>query len=196
MAYTDAATVKATLGIEDAHDDALLTALIARAQGIIDSYCNRTFEAASDSTRYFDAERCISHDRRTLFLDADLCQITAVINGDGVTISSDQYVTIPRNETPWYEIRLKWGADSYWTWDDDPEDAISVTGRWAYSVTAPVAIQHACIRLATWLYRQTDTGGGSEPGQSRLTAEGIVVVPSALPEDVTSILNPFRRLAT
>ena len=35
-------------------------------------------------------------------------------------------------------------------------DAISITGRWAWSLTAPPDIAQACARLAAFLYKQRD----------------------------------------
>lgn len=194
MAYADSASLKAYLGIASATttDDTLLGHFLTRAQRIIDTYCHRTFEAAADTTRYFDAELCVDKKRRILYLDADLCQITTVTNGDGQTVASTQYVTEPRNTTPWHILRMKRDADVYWTFDDTPEDAIAVTGRWAYSVTAPSDIQHATLRLAAYLYRQKDNAGDLD--RPVMLSGSATLLPPELPKDLRMILAPYRKI--
>jgi hypothetical protein len=193
MPYTDLTTLKQYLSITSADDDALLTALIARAQTLIDTAAARTFEAAADSTRRFDAIRDVTGDGQMLFLDDDLCQVTTVINGDGTTIPAADYVTEPRRRPPYYALRLKPSAGLAWTYSGDAENAITVTGRWAYSPTAPADIAHACVRLAAHLYRQKDTQSAplSSPHQS---ADGVLMLPAQLPADVAQMLIPYRRL--
>ena len=57
-----------------------------------------------------------------------------------------------------------------------------------YSV--PADVRSACLRLASWLYRQPDAGfvqvGGGLSGR--------LVVPPAMPEDVQAILAPYVRV--
>lgn len=186
--YCTLSELKAYLGIGSEDDDTLLTDLIERAQAMIESYCGRVFETASDSTRVFDAARDV--EGRALVLDADLCQITSITNGDGLVVAANEYVTEPRNDAPYRAIVLKSGADTAWTYDDTPENAISITGRWAYSVSAPADITHACIRLAAYLYRQKDNPADG----ARVTAEGVVLVASRLPPDVVDVLGRYRRI--
>jgi hypothetical protein len=195
MAYTTAANVRTYLGETSTADDQLLTTLIARAQAYIDRHCNRTFEAAQDSTRYFDALADVGGEHnRSLLLDADLCQITSITNGDGAAVASTEYTTVPRNSTPWYELQLKRGSDVAWTYDDDPEDALVIVGRWAYSVTAPADVAHACERLTVFLYRQKDSNADVDRPQQ--TAEGTWLMPMAMPKDIALLLAPYRRIAT
>lgn len=54
----------------------------------------------------------------------------------------------------------------------------------------PADIRGACLRLASWLYRQPDTGFVQPAGGLR----GTLVVPPALPDDVRQILAPYVRL--
>ena len=194
MTYCDAAALKRYLNITVSTDDTLLGECISRAQALIDVTCNRTFEAATDSTRTFDALVDVGEDHRLLWLDADLCAITSVTNGDGTTVAADAYTPMPRHATPWYALQLKRGGAVSWTYEAAPEDALTVVGRWAYSVSAPTAIVQACVRLAAWLYRQKDSN--ADPGAPRVTPEGTWIMPSALPKDVEALLKPFRRIAT
>jgi hypothetical protein len=192
MAYATLAELRQYAGISGTDHDALLTSLIARAQAKIDEHCGFSFEASSDTARTFDAARYPDGDTYglALYFDTWCASITSIVNGDGTTITSSYYVTQPRNSGPYYAIKLKdssgyvWEADS----NDDTEDAITVTGRWAYTTTAPAQITHACLRLALWYYRQRDN---STDLDRPLLAEGVTLLPSAIPGDVLEILDHY-----
>ena len=193
MAYITTPDLKAYLNIPTGTTthDTLLAAFIVRAQAIIDGHCGRTFEAATNTAKYFDALSDV--DGRTLWVGAhDLASIASIYNGDDpyTVIASDEYVTEPRNGTPIYAIRLLGSSGVSWTYEEDPENAISVTGKWAYSVTAPADIQQATIRMASYLYRQRDNSGDLDRA---LLAEGRVILPTDLPGDVARILRPYVR---
>lgn len=182
------------MGLDVNDDDPLLESLLTRAQFAIDNHTHRTFEAAADTTKLFDAEQDTSD--HYMVLDwtpyvLDLCQITTVINGDGTSISASSYVTNPRNQTPWYGLRFKLNSGLYWTFDQDPENAISITGRWAYSVTAPADIVHATVRMATYMYRQKDANTFDV---TAIPGAGVIEVPQGIPRDVGKLLEPYRRL--
>ena len=184
--YVDLITLKTYLGISVNTDDTLLTTCLTNAQKIIDVRCQRCFEASADSIKKFDAIRDV--DGATLRLGDDLCQITSVVNGDGSVISSANYVTEPAHSMPFWAIRIK-RSGSPWTYSNDPEDAIQVTGRWAYSIMAPYDIMQAMTRLAAFLYRQKDTAiDGDRP---ILTGDGNVLMPSRLPNDVAELLRIY-----
>lgn len=194
MAYCTTADVKAYAGITATADDALIASLVIRAQDMIDKETHRTFEASADTTRRFDADSDVDD----YLLDwtrygLDLCQITTVTNGDGTVIAPAQYVTEPRHGAPYYAIRLKASTGLSWESDAnaDAENAIAITGRWAYSVTAPDEIKHACIRLATFLYRQKDSGVFDVV---MVPGAGEMIVPQGIPKDVAVVLHHYRRL--
>ncbi|GIV82782.1 MAG: hypothetical protein KatS3mg051_2136 [Anaerolineae bacterium] len=190
MAYATLAELKAYLGITGTTDDMLLTDLLVRSQAIIDAATQRTFEATADSTRYLDAVEDV--DGRVLWLDrvGDLAQITSITNGDGSSVASSEYVTEPRNQAPYYAIQLKASSSVAWTYSDSPENAIAITGRWAYSVTPPDDIVHACIRLAAYLYRQKDNATDLD---RPVIAGNVTLLPAQLPADIQSLLAPYRR---
>jgi len=194
MAYASLADVKAylKLTVTDTADDALITSLVARAQAAIDSYKQRTFEALSDTERTFDAVRDV--DGAYLSLDADLCAVTSITNGDGTTVTTGQYVTDPRNGTPYFRIKLLSSSGVAWTYTTDPEDAISVVGKWAYSATAPADIVQACVRWAAHMYRQKDS---STFETTVYPNAGIIERPMGMPADVKMLLgNGGRRITT
>ena len=190
MAYTTTANVKTYANIGVSTYDTLLGVLIPQAQQAIDTHCNRTFEASADTTRYFDAEADISEDYRTLYLDADLCAITSVTNGDSTTVTSSQYVTEPRNRTPYYALRLKDSATISWTYTTTPENAITIVGKWAYSTSAPADIVLACNRLVLYWFRMREGDGD----RTMTNAAGMLILPAQLPRDVIDMLKPYRRL--
>lgn len=190
MAYCTVGELRAYLGAQSTADDALLSALIDRAQAMIDRYTGRRFEASTDTVRYFDSLRDVRG--RVLCFDKDICAITTITNGDGATIASTQYVTAPRNDTPYYAIQLLYSADVSWEGqaDGDNENAIAVTGKWAYSATAPADVKQACIRWAAYLYRQKDA---QVFDTTAMPAEGVIIAPAGVPVDVKAILEPYRK---
>lgn len=192
MAYATLEQVRAYIEVDDPlndiHDE-LIEGFIDRAKAIIDRYTGYTFEAESDTSRTFDA--CANVDGRELIFGGDMCaSITSITNGDGTTITSSQYVTEPRNVTPHYAVTLLRSSGVVWTYSTDPENAITVTGRWAYMVTPSDDIVQACIRLASWLYRQRDTNADAD--RPLLTGDGNVIFPSAIPNDVKAYINHYR----
>ena len=191
MTYCSLAQLKAYVGATDSDDDALLTDCITRAEAVIDRATKRTFEASADSTRTFDAQQDVAG--RTLYLDADLCAITSITNGDGAAITALQVVSEPRNHAPYYALTLKASTGLAWTYETDPEDAISVTGRWAYSTTPPADIEQACVRLAAWLYRQKDSS--SDLDRPMVSMDGATLLPAQIPADVQRMLQPYVRVA-
>lgn len=188
MAYTTTAAVKTYLGITGAGDDSLIATLIAAAQEVIDIYCRRTFEAAADSTRYFDYAPDVIDDA-DLWLDDDLCAITTVTNGDSVVVAADERTTVPKNDAPYYLIRLLSDSGVTWTYDTEWMDAITILGRWAYSVTAPVDVAQACVRLTSFYFRAKDA-----PLTDVTAIEaGTVIKTPGMPLDVKAILGPYRK---
>jgi len=186
MAYVTVAEFKQYTGVSEAVDDALISGLIASAQAAIDNYCHRTFEADEDTTKYFDAVG--PHiDGLTLYFDDDLCAITTVTNGDDNVVSSSEYTTIPRNGTRFYAIRLLSQSGKTWTFSGEWMDAISITGRWAYSVKAPDDIYQACLRLASFYYREKD----SPLTDVTAIEAGTVIRTPPMPGSVKALLQPY-----
>ena len=195
MPYTTAAAVKSYLGITSSSDDALLTTLIASAQAAIDTYTHRTFEAATDTTRYFDAEDDTSESYTMLDwtpYGLDLAQITAIVNGDGVTIPASAYVLEPRHYPPYYGVKLKVSSGLYFEYDNnnDHENAVAVTGRWAYSITAPADILHVCVEIASLFYKQRDTNSDI---LRPIIAGNATILPIGLSVQSREILNTYVR---
>jgi hypothetical protein len=215
MAYTTLARVKQLLKIPTATttDDDLITELIADAKAIIDEATDRTFEAPTDTTLKFDAvmyEQYLNlfrsyynnyydyYDWRMLWFNRyDCCQITQIINGDGTVVNQNYYVTLPINAVainqPMYGVRLKLDAPIVWTWDNTPDACIQVTGRWAYSITAPRQIQYAATYLTSLLYKQKDNMIASNVG-SPFTRKDGQVFSQSYPAFLTKLLENYVRV--
>ena len=191
MSYASLTELKTYLGISSSGDDTLLTDILTRSQAIIEAGTGRLFEAASNTDRFFDAVADV--EGVMLFLDHDLAAVNTITNGDvgATTISNGQYVTEPRNDAPFYAIRLLDSADVSWEYDADPENAITISGKWAYSESAPADIVQSTIRLAAFLYRQKESN--ADVDRPLQLADGSVVLPSGLPRDVLAIIRRYRR---
>lgn len=194
MAYITVDELKDYLKIGDDEDDALLAALISSAESIFEGpdMTGRAFEASADTTRNFDAYA--DTDGYTLWLDEDLCAITSITNGDGDVLTTAEYTTQPRNETPYYAIKLLASSGLTWETDSngDPEDAIAIVGRWAYSTTPDEKVKHAIKRLAAWLYRQKDTSADLD--RPFIAQSGVTIMPSAMPQDVVQLARSLSRV--
>lgn len=189
MAYCTLTELRRLIGVTATDDDTLLEELITASKALIDEQCGRTFEAAADSTRTFDAITMVHG--RLLFFDQDLAQITSITNGDGETLSTSHYTTEPRNATPYWGVRLLSSSNRYWTYMVDEEDAISVTGRWAYSVTADDLVKRACLDTAALLYSMRDNVADST--RPLLAGDGTVILPAEYPKSLRVLIATRRR---
>lgn len=189
------------MGITASGDDSLLSLCIDRAQHTIESYTNRVFEATADTTRKFTPTVADVYlgtgyagdliDDETLGTDYDLISITSITNGDATNLPTAQVVMLPLNTTPAWAVRIKQGSTYAWTYADNSYGAVSIVGRWGYSLTAPANIQQACLRLASQMYRQRD--GSPDLSDSIISADGSAIVSGAMRSDVKALLNPYRR---
>ncbi len=192
MAYCTTAQIKTYLGISATDDDTLIGDLNTRAQKWIETYTGRVFESTGNTTRRFTVNE--DTDAEWLYFDEDIASIVTVTNlADATTtetINSTEYVTYPRNETPYVAIRILDSASKDWDYADDPEMGITVEGKWAYSTTAPNDIVHTCIRLASYLYRQKDS---QVFNTTAIPEAGVIETPGDMPPDLAKILDQYRR---
>ncbi len=186
--YASEDDLKTYLGIAstETDDDELLLQLILASQGMIERRTGRVFEAESNTSRTFDAIDDVDGD--TLWFDEDLYSVNSVTNGDGTTVTSAQYVTEPRNRTPYYAIKIRSDASIAWTYSDYPENAITISGKWAYSARPPAEIRQACIRLSSYLFHQKDNALDLD---RTFVAGGVTVLPAAIPRDIDIMLHPY-----
>lgn len=192
MAYTAFSTVQTYLGMSTTGDAALITRLISSAQAVIDTYTGRTFEhSTTAATHYFTVG--VDTDGLSLHLDDDLCKISSVkTDCDGTTVSlgTTEYITAPRNETPYHKITLLSSTTNSWDYTNDPENGVQVAGCWSYSTVAPDDIRQACNRLSAYYYRQRDA---QVFDVTAIPDAGVITVPQGMPADVKMMLDPYRK---
>lgn len=190
MAYPNTAEVKTYLGISAGDDDALIAALLVDAQAIIENYTGRTILTTVTESRYYDAIADVDGDTLYLRRDDDLYAVDTITNGDGVEVTSDQYVLIPTSGPPYYAIKIKSTASIAWTYSTYHENAIQVDADWTYGENLP-DVEHALVRLTAWLYKQKDSSMPIDV--PKVSASGVLIMPMDLPKDVKGILDRYRR---
>jgi hypothetical protein len=191
--YCTLEEVKAYLKMNtsDTGSDVLLNMYIEDSSRQIENECSRQFYASYE-TRSFDAVYP-TVDKNTLFVDMDLLGVTTLTNGNGTAIAASAYVLEPANYSPKYAITLKQSTSiPLWQYNEDYNQAISVNGTWGYNLgtTPPSPVRLACIRLSLWRFKQPEAPFNT----SSFPEIGAVVTPSAMPEDVLTLLAPYKRL--
>lgn len=195
MAYCTVNDLRIYKGLDGTDDDGLLSALIARAEAFIDRYTGRTFAATADSTRYFEVG--LDAVGGELLFDEDLAALTEIVNdadapgGGTVLVEGTDFVLLPRNRWPKYGAKLL-GASSYaWSYRSNAEMGVTVTGRWAFSVTPPADIVQAAVRLSAYFYAQKDA---QIFDTTAYPDAGMMTVPQGLPRDVKIALDNYRKV--
>ena len=175
---------------------AYIADLIPRAKAIIDAHCHRTFEGTADAptTRYFDVDSDVNG--QTLFLDDDYVYVPSdfsLTNGDGTALAAGDIVWEPRNTNPKWGVTILNSTGVTWAWptSGDPQNAITLVGQWVYSNTCPADITQAAIRLTAFLYKQRESDATLD--RPLLTPSGLTIMPGRLPQDVLSLIEPYRR---
>ena len=194
MAYCTVADVKEYLDIEDTGDDTLIDDLIERIQDAIDTETGRIWEdPGADATHNFTVG--VDTDGLELLFDEFIYSITTVkTDADGSsprTILPSDYITKPRNKTPYYGIKILSSSNEYWDYTDDPEMGIEIVGRWAYCETPPGNIVQACTRWAAYSYRQRDA---QVFDTTAIPSAGVIQIPQGIPADVVILLNKKTEL--
>ncbi len=192
MAWTEALDIRGLLDIDGDSEDTLLDTLITNAEKHIGTQTDRQFTAAS-ATRYYDPTDPEVVNGPYLYLDEDLVSVTTLTNGDSDELTvTTEYILQPVNTgPPYHEIQLITSGGIMWTYDTDPEIAISLLGSWGYQATVPADIKYACQLLAAYYYRSRE----ALPDQDRpLIADGVVIAPAVVPAIVEELIGPYRKL--
>lgn len=208
MAYATLSDLKNRLRIPavDTNQDTWLNNLLDAATTIIEQLSGgRRFAVDTAETRLIDYGPEFVMGGRILRLPYEMHTITQVVNGDGIEVTADEYVTLPRLRSvsgntvtaptstdltarPFYEIQLKSQSSKVWTYTDDWEGAISVTGKFGYSETPPSPIELATLDLATHFYKVPEA-----IGKVIVSPDGMLLTPSAVPDHVVGLVRPFTR---
>jgi len=186
--YATLAQLKAYLAITATTDDALLTDLLMRATSLIEQATRKVFIASPAAPRRFGRRAMMWEDSPgwdCLLLPSGvyIAQLVSAADGNGVTIPLTE-IELPPDGPP-YSLLFRHGA----RWCGASQQA-TIVARWGYSLTPPADIEHAAIRLAAWMYRQRGTA--NDPDRPTVADGGLVLLPSALPDDVRSILERYR----
>ena len=181
----------------NATDDTFVEETITRISREIDRECGKWFYART-LTRTYD----IPPDRQ-LDLDVPLLTVTTLTNGDATTIAATDYTLFDPNTSPYYAIRLKQSSSVIWLPDSDGniQNVLSVAGTWGYvsrSATDDRSVQlirnteTLCLIWSLAEYKRR-YGFGVE-GKSTVTAAGVVITPTALPDSARMILESLKRV--
>jgi len=169
-------------------DDNMLLRMIRAAQTHVEKKTGRAFLVPADSSQTLPIFQVLGD---TLHLDeyGELAAITEIVNGDGTIIPAGSYVTNPPNRTPYYAIKLKSSSNLSWIAGNDPDEAITITGRWGYSITPPEDLRQGIIRLVAWMYRQKDNSGDMD--RPVVSKDGQLLLPSRLPKDFVELVDGY-----
>jgi hypothetical protein len=176
----------------DATDDGVIENMAEQASRAIDLFTGKWFYGYTQ-TRYFDVPRS-----RELKLDQYLLAITTLTNGDGAAIANTEYDLLPKNEPPYYIVRLKKVSSISWQYSTTTDDelAISLAGLWGFvdrAATDPVSVRYvrateeACILTVMNEYHRLS--GENTSGTAIVTAAGVVITPASIPQKAIDILG-------
>lgn len=193
MSFTNVLELRQSLGLgEQPGDDMLLARFVREAQVIVEQATGKTWEATTDTTRTLHARDDV--DGNVLYLRADVVSVTSIVNGDGMSVDAGDYVLTPSAGPPYRYVVLRAASAVRWTYTLAPEEAISVTGRWASSLTAPADIVAATRSIAAWLYKRREQPLDFDRAVVSMT--GQTVLPPDLPPDARAILDRRGPLLT
>lgn len=172
MNYTEVETLEEYGHFENTSEAtrAMLNRLIEVASAQVDDYCGRVFAIATDAATvtktYTEANGLLRQVDGVLWLNEDLCSTPTI-----ATMLGAPTLTYIPSDTPYNRIYRDDGA-----W----EDPTTIAGHWAYSMTAPPAIEQAVLRLVLEMVPVAGyTGESFRPGR--------------IPDDVKTLLDPYRR---
>ena len=171
-------------------DDSVIEVLIESASRYIDNETGRRFYASAASTHYYDVPK---HTTTALILDDDLASVSAVVNGDGSTFSSTNYVLQPYNGPPYSAIQLVGNASETWQLgtNGNPLRAISVIGTFG-STVVPTDIRDACVIIAVQAYHRRF--GDKAAQDTLIMPSGMVINPAEVPSRARTIINNHRKI--
>jgi hypothetical protein len=175
--------------------DTNLSRIITAASKSIDSKVSltrkRTFAASADTTLKFHALGDVIG--TVLFTANDIAQTpTTVTHNNGATtvVVDTNYMLLSKdtpNAAPYTKLQLIDGTS--WTYTGNPVNAISITARFAYSVTPPDDIVNATIQLIIAWYRQRNTVANIQ--SAMVSTDGTLVFPDGFPKSVADMLEPY-----
>ena len=154
MAYTTKAKVENMFGITfPASWNTQVVTAIAAVKQWIDKYCNKTFEAVSE-TRYYDGSG-----KNELIIDAFTSIVSVeILNDDGTTYDTltagqaNDYITAPYNTSEKYILKLT--GNGFWGTFSKRANSVKVTGVFGASVTCPESIEIVATKLVGQMFNE------------------------------------------
>lgn len=163
-----------TLSYDKNLDDGRITFAIQVASAMFSKETNNNYYGAP-GTLTLDVTKKYVSGQKLFFTDDVLRSITRIENDGNGTLTSSDWITMPKNSSPYYGVELK---TKFWSWSTTPQAAIRVIGDLGENVDGqPSDIVHLAVtRLASWLYKTRDTRGAIQltSSQTAVTAnEGV-----------------------
>lgn len=188
--YCTLADVKASLGITDTVDDALLELAIESASRAIDSECERQF-FSTEATRVY-----VPRDSWVTETD-DIVSVTSIKTSsaaDGtydITWQASDYQLEPLNglaggvAMPYDRIRA---VGDYYYPTSGGEATVQVVGTFGYSAV-PTAIKQATVIYASRIFKRND----SPLGVAGFGDIGVIRV-SKIDPDIAALISPYKKV--
>lgn len=176
--------------IRDLADDpelsaAVLGLIIPAVSRAIDRHCRRRFYAAAAAKLHnYNTEK-----PGVIRLTDDLLSLTSVTTTAGDSLTSSDFLIEPI-APPYARLILK--PNRVMTYEDTPVQAITVTGSWGYSTTAPDEVAMVAKLWTLMLYRRLDLIGVDA---ARIAGVSLQIPPltDKLPEELAGWLKPLVR---
>lgn len=176
--------------IRDLADDqelsaAVLGLIIPAVSRAIDRHCRRRFYATTTAK---------PHDYDTakpgiIRLTDDLLSLTSVTTTAGDSLTASDFLLEPVSP-PYARLILK--PNRVMTYEDTPKQAITVTGSWGYSATAPEEVAIVAKLWTLMLYRRLDLVGVDAARIAGVSLQ-IPTLTDKLPEELAGWLKPLVR---
>jgi hypothetical protein len=193
IAYCNVQDVKDRLEITKTKWDIVLTGLCEAVSKRIDTYCRRSFQAAAEGTRYYDAFGVTR-----LYVD-DFTNITT-LTVDGVPWVATDYIKYPLNAPnlipPWpYEWLLVNPDGTKSSFSGGPS-AVTLTALFGFNAAVPSAtnledIWDAAVEYAAWSFKRMQAAYQDSAGIPEL---GTMIYSKKMPTAVQIALKPYRKV--
>jgi hypothetical protein len=192
MTYPINTDLKTYLAITGSTEDSLLTTIINGAINYVERATGRDFVSASATRSFPCLPQFVDSGRKMLTTKGmDFASVSAIVNGDGDTLSASEYYLWPigalTDGRPYYRVVLTDESGLVWT---DRPSLIAVTAHWGFSTACPAAIFEALLELGANMYRRRQTGN---TGQVLQVGRAVLVQPGDLSSTITDVIQAYKR---
>jgi hypothetical protein len=196
MAYTDSTKIEAYVGSDISSYNGVLSSWISSVKAFIDKYCDTTFEASDEQTRYYagDGSKVLLIDPATSVTSIQILDTSGDVESTLSAGLGNDYVLEPANETAKTSVVLLVTA-RIGGWTSRPQ-GIKIVGDFGASNSVPADIQLAATKLVAQLIKEANQGGkvkSERLGEYQVTFADINEV--AEPLGIYSLLDPHRVLS-